>query len=1048
MAHLSIGVLGSLQVSLADAPITALESVKVRALLAYLAVEVDHPHRRETLIGLLWPDFPEESARHNLRQALFNLRSILGDKKASPPYLLSTRDAIYFNQESDYSLDLAQFNTFFLNCEEHLPRCKEDCSIRAARLEEIVKLYRGEFLEQLFLEDSTEFEEWVLAQRENMHQRALEAHSYLTNYYKLHGDFQSARRHASRQLELDPWREEAHRQMMQMLALDGERSAAMAQYETCKQILAKELDVEPSAETRELYEQIRLGTLSQKANPPTSISAAPVCNLPVQLTPFIGREQELADIKQYIADPECRLITLIGPGGIGKTRLSLQAARKDLNEFTHGAAFVPLAAVSSIEAVIQAIANAVNFTFYGPSNPKVQLFNHLQEKQMLLILDNMEHLLADGIHQANITGFLIEFLVQAPMVKLMVTSREALNLQVELPYEIRGLAYPEMEQTEGIEEYAAVALFRQRARRARPAFVLNAENMNGVVRICHLVEGMPLALELAAAWVRILSPAEIAKEIESSLDFLSVTSRDMVERHQSMRVVFDHSWEMLSADEQRVLSQLSIFRGGFQRRAAEQVTGASLSILSALIIRSLLRRTATGRYELHELVRQYASSKLASIPREQENMQERHSNFYLAFLQEREPMLRNSHQKDALVELTAEMNNIWAAWEWSVAYQDPAHLCRVSATLMNVFEKQNWFVEGEVAFRNAAEALRRRTSEDKVGDGSKQGEIYQIAIHAMLAHSAYFSFNLGKSEEAYAALALSSDFLRSSADQYSAIYALWYFGLVCWIMGRFVEANESLQEGLTKARNYGDRWYEALIQEYLGVVAHDQGVYSDAHRCLSEALAIARQLGDTIFTAHVLSYLCRTTQSLGEYDRAEKLLRESLALAREIDYHYGVGMALDGLGQVEYARGRNDEARSLFLESYNIFREIGQAHRMSGVLNHQGFNSLAIGDAAEAQDSFRTALRLAYEGGMMPSALDALAGLLALQVDKEDYEGTLELAMCVLQHQASTQEAKDFTRKQRAICELHLTQEQVEAAQERASSMSFDELVRQVLAES
>jgi len=451
---------------------------------------------------------------------------------------------------------------------------------------------------------------------------------------------------------------------------------------------------------------------------------------------------------------------------------------------------------------------------------------------------------------------LIEFLQQAPAVKLLVTSREALNLQEEWVFEVHGLAYPEIEQEEGFEEYAAVALFVQRARRSRPTFVLNAEDENGIARICHLVEGMPLAIELAATWVRVLSPAEIAKEIESSLDFLSASARDLAERHHSMRAVFDRSWEMLSTDEQQVLRQLSIFRGGFQRRAAEQVTGATLSVLSALVIRSLLRCTAAGRYDLHELVRQYADSKLAADPLELERVQERHSNYYLAFLEERGAMLRSSHQKNVLAELTAEMDNIRATWEWSIDHQDPAHLCRVSTTLAYLFEIHNWFVEGEIAFRNAAEAIHRRASENNQADEAYQDRIYQIALNAMLAHSAFFTFSLGKSEEAFTMLALSSDFLRSSNDEYAAIYSLWYFGIVCWVLGRFMEANESFHESLAKTRGYGDRWYEAHLIGFLGIVAHEQGTYSEAYHYLSDALAIARQLGDMTLTSHALS-MCR-----------------------------------------------------------------------------------------------------------------------------------------------------------------------------------------------
>ena len=299
---------------------------------------------------------------------------------------------------------------------------------------------------------------------------------------------------------------------------------------------------------------------------------------------------------------------------MGKTRLAIQAAEQHLNEFAHGGAFVPLASVGSIDEVISAIANAIKFTFFGPSDPKEYLLSYLHEKQMLLVLDNLEQLLLENPLEANIADLLIEILQQAPGIKLLVTSREALNLQEEWLFEVQGLAFPETAQMEGFEEFDAVTLFVQRARRAFPKFTLSEENRAEIAHICRLVEGMPLAIELAATWMRTLSPAEIAVEIESSLDFLSTTVRDLPERHRSMRVVFDRSWQMLSPQEQQVLRNLSVFRGGFQRQAAEQVAGATLSILSTLVNRTLLRRAAAGRYDLHELVRQYSAAQLASEP--------------------------------------------------------------------------------------------------------------------------------------------------------------------------------------------------------------------------------------------------------------------------------------------------------------------------------------------------------------------------------------------------------------------------------------------------
>jgi predicted ATPase len=362
--------------------------------------------------------------------------------------------------------------------------------------------------------------------------------------------------------------------------------------------------------------------------------------LPVSLTPFIGREQELAELGRLMAEPECRCLTLVGPGGIGKTRLAVQTADQHRNEFAHGIAFIPLASVGAVDAVIPAIASAINLAFYGPIDPKVQLLNYLREKQMLLVVDNVEHLLVEGAHPGTIAELLIEILRGAAAIKLLVTSREVLNLQGEWSLEVQGLAFPRVEQVDRFDEYSAVALFVQRARRARPGFEMNAEDKAGVVRLCRLVEGMPLAIELAATWVRILSPPEIASEVEHNLDFLNAQMRDLPERHRSMRAVFDHSWQMLSTEEKRVLGRLSVFRGGFQRQAAEQVVGASLSVLSSLVIRSLLRRTAAGRYDLHELIRQYSASKLAEDPPELHAVQERHSVYYLGLLEEEGLKLR------------------------------------------------------------------------------------------------------------------------------------------------------------------------------------------------------------------------------------------------------------------------------------------------------------------------------------------------------------------------------------------------------------------------
>ncbi|HEX8990170.1 MAG TPA: BTAD domain-containing putative transcriptional regulator, partial [Anaerolineales bacterium] len=431
MARLTVSVLGEFEVWIDGGKAQEFESDKVRALLAYLIVGADHAHRRETLIGLLWPDCPEEAARHSLRQALFNLRLGLGDHIAKPPYLLISRDSIQFNRESDHLLDLDQFKATYQAWKTSGAKGSSLPTDLMLQLEQMVKLYRGEFLQHFSLSSSSEFENWIIVQRESLRQETMEVLACLAAEYERLGDLQGARTCTSRQLELDPWREEAHYAMMRLLALDGQRSAALARYEACKKVLADELGVEPSEKTRALYEQIRSGALGNSDDARHTMRTA---RIPVPTTPFIGRLKELADLGQMIENPQCRFITLMGPGGIGKTRLALQAAHEHGGKFSQGAAFVPLASAASMDAVIPALANGVGYVFYGPTEPKEQVLHYLQDKEILLVLDNLEHLLEERSHGVAIGDFLAQLLQEAPHVKLLTTSREPISLQGEWLY--------------------------------------------------------------------------------------------------------------------------------------------------------------------------------------------------------------------------------------------------------------------------------------------------------------------------------------------------------------------------------------------------------------------------------------------------------------------------------------------------------------------------------------------------------------------------------------------------------------------------------------
>ncbi len=1042
MSHLSIDLLGQLQVSVEGNPIQALESPKVRALLAYLVMEAAQPQSRTYLIGLLWPDYPEESARHNLRQALYNLRSLIGDHDSSPPYFLVTRETIQFNKESDHFLDIEQFNRYFFTCEEHLSRCKEDCSTRAERLGEMVKLYRGEFLKQLYVEGSAEFEEWTLVHRESLHQRVLEAHCYLANYYELHGDFKAARQHATRQLELDPWREEAHRQMMRALALDGLRSAAIEQYDTCRSLLSKELDVEPSPKTRELYNQIRLGTLTQETNSLTYINVPAVTNFPVQLSPFVGRERELAELGQLIVDPGCRLITLVGTGGIGKTRLAIQAAEQHSDEFTHGSVFISLASIGSIEAVIPAIANGLGFTFTGSSDPKLQLLNYLREKHILMVLDNVEHLLVDAAPQSTFTDLLIEILQSAAKVKLLITSREVMKLQGEYSFEIQGLSVPQPEQLNGLDKYSAVSLFVQRAAQARPGFELNAENKIGVLRVCQLVEGLPLAIELAAVWVRLLSPMEIAHEIEISLDFLSTQMRNLPQRHQSMRAVFDHSWQLLTEDEQRVLRQMSVFHGSFTREAAKAIVYAGLDLLSTLVAKSLLRRTGEGRYSLHELVHQYSAAHLAQVPEEEKEALDRHSAYYTEYVASMESKLKGSELVLARAAIDADIDNIRSGWRRAVKLGHIADVRKPIKAFWCFYDMRGWYQEAEANFTWASEEIDAALHLVGETDGSA------VSLRDYLrGMGGWFHLRRGKLDEAEKLLQSSLDSLRSFGASAELTDVLYYAGAFAWMTGDYPRAKAYMLDELVMAEKIGGPWDIGQASIGLGLVTQSTGEYEEAQLHWQRALEMHRSIGDQRGTAFVLNFSCILKRTIGAYAEAQASLRECLALSNAVGDRLIYGMAMSQLGLVTQALGHHVEAVNILDESVSLLRELDEFWSLLHALLGLGEATLSTGDPSAAHAAYHEALQMAWQRQALPEVLEAMMGIARWSIQQDALEQALMLTLFVLNHPAATESTKEVARQMHEEMASRLSQDTTEAIQGHARSTSFENYIQQLVSD-
>jgi predicted ATPase/DNA-binding XRE family transcriptional regulator len=810
------------------------------------------------------------------------------------------------------------------------------------------------------------------------------------------------------------------------------------------ELLAKHLEI-PS-DQRDLFLKVarqekaadQLESISAPSEATSAATSQPVSsNLPLSLTSIIGREYELQAISQQLQDPLCRLLTLTGPGGVGKTRLALEIAHRMSQIFNHGAYFISLVGTSASDFIVPAIADALGFAFSGTTDLKVQLFNYLKEKHILLVLDNLEHLL-NGIE------LLDELLEQAPQVKLLTTSREPLNLRAEWIFEVQGLPVSSHIELNDLESNSAAALFFQRAKQANANFSPSAENLSAITRICQLVEGLPLGLELAAAWVRMMSLPEIVREIERSMDFLTTAARDAPQRHRSMRAVFDYSWGLLSDEERQVMRRLSIFRGGFTREAAEQVTRAALPLLSALIDKSLVRRNESGRYDLHELLRQYAALQLQAEPEEEAKVRVQHTTHFLSLLETRKPILQSRRQRDALAELSPETDNIRYAWDEAVSDRRLELIRRAAWSLWYVYELRTYFQEGEALIKRGLDAVRTWLTEIDPKSPSPERARAEGTLGALIAHQAFFCFRLGRNLESQELFEESIALLKPLNEASALAFALGHYGVLRSLQGAYEDAVRNTSASIELSRSINDRWQVGLYTTFLGMAVDDQGKYDEAYRLFSEALQICRSLGDPRLISLAAGYLGQTAHTLGRREEVADLLREGLQAAAETNDRFGIALAGVRMAMAAQSRGGGSGARRMLTESIQHFRDAGDSWFLSHALNLEGKIAFASGQYTQARESFSEAGKVAFTSQAIPMLLDALAGLAAVDAQMGKPEQALEWAIYILGHPSSTQDTRKRTEKLRDEIEVQFPPQQIKASHSRAHAMRLDILVQEL----
>ncbi|MEZ4869251.1 MAG: tetratricopeptide repeat protein [Caldilineaceae bacterium] len=813
----------------------------------------------------------------------------------------------------------------------------------------------------------------------------------------------------------------------------------------------------------ETVDDVRPAAASALAPVPAVSAPLPIpATLPAEVTGFVGRETEIVLVQQRLADPACRLLTITGMGGVGKSRLALRTAhllagrvgQTPTPQFPDGIYYIPLAAQEphpQLEHLLATtIAAALGIALAGAATPTDQLLAALVEKDLLLILDNCEHLSApsqagalpilSAPSQAGalspVTTFINQLLQQTQGVKVLVTSRARLNLRGEQLIRLAGLtiptATPPAQVTEEalwrLNEHSAIRLFVQSVQSILADFTLDATTAAPVVQICQLLHGLPLGIELAATWVHLLPLEEIVQEICQNLDFLESAQQDAPAHQCSLRAVFNHSWQRLTAAEQQALRRLTVFSGGFTREAAAQVAGATLPLLAQLTDKSLVQRVdpagepltngvtgARGRYELQPVVRQYAAEALNEAG-ETAAYQERHAAYMAQFLAAQRADLQAAKQREALHVIHAELENVRAAWQWLLAHLPTAQsgLAQIAEqvsqgfdSLFHFYDMRSWFQEGETIFGQLAQQLAAVIPplSTPVAADEPAVALWQLQAKAQ-ARQGWFAFHLGRHGESRRLLTASLHRLQQLGAEADTIFNLNYLGPLLRQLGEFAQATIYLQEAQRLAQQHNDLLGASNALNNLGHLALVRGELAEVRRLCQQALQIKRTLGDRWGMTLSLGYLGRAAQYSGDYAAAQKLFAECLTIAHELEDQRGAAFALQCLGDAAYAAGDLSAAQAYYQESLAIYRAINSQSESSVTLARLGETYCADGNLNQARHCLHEALTVAWSLPSTPGLLATLLGLARLALAKGQDEQAAPLLRFVAQHAASSQQQR------------------------------------------
>ncbi|MFN8446599.1 MAG: BTAD domain-containing putative transcriptional regulator [Caldilineaceae bacterium] len=1042
-------------------------SRKAQALLYYLIV-TQQTQSRARLAALFWPDMPDVQARKNLRNILPELRKFLDS------YLYIDAEAVGFQRNQDITCDVHTL----------LSKLKsKSVKQNPALLLEATTLYRGDFLDGFFLAHAPFYEEWFMAQREQYRNLVVDSLYQAAQSALTQRDTNTGLQVTRRLLEIDRWHEAAHRLIMNFLWLDGQQETAVNYYQKLKALLLNDLRVEPDAATEQLVEKIRSSPpplLQEPAgsaqplpnNPTTNDKAEKIShNLPQYLTSFVGREAEISAICTQLAAPNCRLLTLFGDGGIGKTRLAVAVAQAVLNSnseisdsassvaqgshFPDGIWFVSFSEVTTTsdltEQLAVTVAQALQVHFSGNQPLFTQLLVFLRKKVLLLIVDNAEHLLPE------IANFLVKILQSEREIKVIVTSRHVLNLQAEFVWQVTGLTFPNPEEAQHLtkaelDAFSSISLFVERAKRVNRNFQLTLENQAEIASICQLVEGLPLAIELAAMLTKQYRCDELVALLHKNYAVLATDLVDLPAKHRSIKTVLDYSWKFLNSEEARILAECSIFEGGFTYAAAAAIMNASEPVLIKLADQSLLQ-LHEGRFTIHQLVHQYAAAHLAQFLEQQQSALRRHATYYLGLFQGLAITLELEF--DAQQVAQDELYNLRSAWLWSAAQGDLRLLATGLAGLECYYRLSGIFGEAIYLLEQALNAVRqamtlapadldvqrllvrllchitqfyRRLGQPHTGETliskalALAQQLNEPALLGLTYHElARLAQVRGDFTTMHTLAEQGSAYARSAGAPYLIAELLNDIGVAVSFSQNPLAARPHFQDALQSLQKAPNRYLEGRLLDNLGGIHLLEHEYARAYQYLQPSLILKSRLRDQGGIVILRIFLGDLWRALGFYDLAQQMYLRAQQHLEVVHDPYWKSWLYANFGHLQILRGTPSAGVTLAQQAQQIALQ-------SGILLHKQWATLYLGDALMslgdhdgAAYCYQQVIDQPTRKNWIARTVDAHAGLATLRLAKGDVATAMihsEAALTIMAQQGLAASSEPFQVYWNCICVL------------------------------